>query len=778
MKRPLIYFTVFFALGIACLVWANRVQIRLPEMSLLLPLGMIAAGALLCCTKTRRIGIAGCALLCGVAYMSSYTKLIVAPITQLSGKHLSAVTAVVCDYPDVYEEYQRVQVKIDAASLGLDVRQPRVRAVLSVPLTADAIVPGDIVYADLTCYRPNTLDGFDRRTYYEGNGVFIMAQSGKDSDGNLRPILIEHPETMPLWTYPLRMAQHLKTSIAQILPERFAGITTAILIGDKTGFTRQDQLALRKAGLSHVTAVSGMHVGFLVSFFFAMMGRKWGSVCSILAILFFIPMAGASPSVVRAGIMYLVACVGFCIDREKDSLNSLALALLVLLIANPYAVQSLSLQLSFAATLGMLLFSARFQRRFSQPFEHRPKWLQRAIAPVLTSLACSCSAMFFTTPILFACFGYVSVFAPLANLLTVPVVGILFIAGHVSHLLVSVFPGAHVLCLTVLRLLSKWILDVSAWVAALPYGVLSWDDAYGLGALLLLYGILLLYFLHLPSVKMSMLVPLASVAVVALSMLSVQQQMNTLSVSYMPSGSGQAILVAQGTEKLTLIDCGASGFRNAAQNVKEYMAWNNFERIDTLILTSVDKTHARNAAELLDRVPIEQLIVPPDIRESDTAAEIFAAAQRCGTPVIRWQQEGECALPETEYLSLNNAIPRKLVVRIVLRDEERDRDILILHSLTQKMLEQLAQQQPLHGDTLVISEGMLKDEDLLGLRLSAMQPQKIVLESGYSTTDELFRTYPVQNTLLEGEIVEKSSFIEKRGWFMPWQRLQAIKQGS
>lgn len=755
MKRPLIYFTAFFALGIECIVQMTRLQIRLPDISLLLPIAMIAAGILLCGSKTRRIGVAGCALLCGIGYMLSYTTLIVTPVRQLSGKHLSAASAVVCDYPDVYDEYQRVQVKIDAASLGLGAHHPRVRAMVSIPLTSDEVVPGDILHAELTCYRPNTLDGFDRRTYYEGNGIFIMAHSGKDGDGNLCPVSIRHPDKPPVWTYPLRMAQHLKTSIATLLPERLAGITTAILIGDKSGFARQDQLALRKAGLSHVTAVSGMHVGFLVSFFFAMMGRKWGSVCSVLAILFFIPVAGASPSVIRAGIMYMIACIGFCIDREKDSLNSLSFALLVLLLANPYAAESLSLQLSFAATLGMLLFSTRFQGQFFRPFAQQPKWIQRSVSPLTTSLACSCSAMFFTTPILFASFGYVSVFAPLANLLTVPVVGILFIAGHVSHLLVSFLPGAHILYSTVLGLLSKWVLGVSAWVAGLPYGVLSWGDSYGLGALLLLYSVLLFYVVRPPHVKWSMPIPLAGIAIIVLSMLSVQRQMHTLSVSYMPSGSGQTILVAQGTEKVTLIDCSASGFRNAAQNVDSYLAWNNFSRIDTLILTSVDKTHARNAAELLDRVSVGQIIIPPNIRPSDTAMEIFAAAHRHDIPITIWRKTGESSLEGTDYLSLNNAIPRKLVVRIALDSKEQYNDILIIHSLTQKMLEQLLQ-QPLHGDTLVISESMLKDEALLNRQLSAIHPQEIILQSGYATTDKLFKTYPVKNTLLEGEIIQKS----------------------
>ena len=122
------------------------------------------------------------------------------------------------------------------------------------------------------------------------------------------------------------------------LPEREAGLLTGLLIGDKTGITDADTTSLRIAGLSHLVAVSGLHVGFLVAFCYLLFGRRIGTYLSIPLILLFVPIAGASPSVIRAAVMYLIAAGAFVAKREADTLNSLFAALLLLLIQNPYAI--------------------------------------------------------------------------------------------------------------------------------------------------------------------------------------------------------------------------------------------------------------------------------------------------------------------------------------------------------------------------------------------------------------------------------------------------------
>ena len=106
-------------------------------------------------------------------------------------------------------------------------------------------------------------------------------------------------------------------------------------------------------------AVSGLHIGFLVGFCTLLFGKRWGTVASIPLVLLFVPVAGATPSVLRAALMYLTAAGGFLLRRRSGGLNALLMALAVLLLVNPYAIASVGLQLSFASTLGLILFAGK-----------------------------------------------------------------------------------------------------------------------------------------------------------------------------------------------------------------------------------------------------------------------------------------------------------------------------------------------------------------------------------------------------------------------------------
>ena len=138
------------------------------------------------------------------------------------------------------------------------------------------------------------------------------------------------------------------------LPEREAGLLTGLLVGGSKNLSDTDQTAFRIAGLSHLVAVSGLHIGFLVGFCTLLFGKRWGTVVSIPLVLLFVPVAGATPSVLRAALMYLTAAGGFLLRRRSGGLNALLMALAVLLLVNPYSIASVGLQLSFASTLGLI----------------------------------------------------------------------------------------------------------------------------------------------------------------------------------------------------------------------------------------------------------------------------------------------------------------------------------------------------------------------------------------------------------------------------------------
>ena len=146
------------------------------------------------------------------------------------------------------------------------------------------------------------------------------------------------------------------------------GFLLAELTGDKSELPEGDAVAMQETGLAHLFAVSGLHCGFLVTLLSLLVpsGRR-RTLCAVTipVLLFYMVMAGLSPSVVRACIMQIFLLIAPLFRRSSDGLTSLAAALAVILLENPFAAGSVSLQLSFAAALGMVLLAPRLYRTFA-----------------------------------------------------------------------------------------------------------------------------------------------------------------------------------------------------------------------------------------------------------------------------------------------------------------------------------------------------------------------------------------------------------------------------
>lgn len=749
MKRPVIAAAL-------CLAAASAVGTRTGLLDGVWPavwVALIGAGVLLC-SLHRRLAkflpwVALAAFSC--LYVSGYQRLISGPIAALDGKSV-AVRAVVLDFPEEYEENLRAALRVTAIGKETpgDMQIRVFKTLCYLPLMDSVPEPGDVVETRISFYQPDVRDGFERQSYYDANGYFILARLEEEAS-----VHCEHGESV-WWSYPLRLARALKNVIRTHLPERQAGLLNAVLFGDRSGMDAADARNLRKAGLSHLAAVSGMHVGFLTMFLCFVLGRKFGSIASIFAVLCFIPMAGASPSVIRAAIMYILMAVSFLRFEEVEALNSMAVALVVLLLLNPFAVASASLLLSFGATLGLLLFSGKLQARLMWPFR-KWGWLARKlIGTVVSAVSCCLCSMMFTTPVLLTMFGYVTILAPLANILIVAVVGVIFMLGISLAVCGLLLPDIPAVMVSVENALLAYVLRISGWLAHLPLGVLSWSDLLGKTAIFVLYiGLLLLL---LPKRKRVFLIlpPLCGMLLV-FSFLSARGVRESTRLTILPCGAGQTLIYALGSDSLTVIDCGGDKGHDSAEAVVEYLDWNGYEGIDTLILTAVDKAHARYAAPLLATGLVRSLVLPeiPEKRQGELYHELLASAEGNGVP---YTIGTDAELPEG--LRLWDNVARKLVAEITLNGQK----ILTVHSLTQKMLAEFLEAEPVQADILLLSESSIEDAALLRAAFEIIVPEDLVLECGYIDNERLLRR-PCHNTKLEGEIV----LAEGKGGTVEWR---------
>lgn len=748
MKRYALYFSGAFLAGVACVLFAPRAFALLTRHWGL----ALAAGAILSVLSLRRRWFALLAVLLGIAIGAGYTGIysarLVRPLTALDGR-THTVTAVVRAYPDVYEDSQRVELLVDAAESGIPYPFWRFRTIGYLPLTEQPLTPGDTIRAQMSFYVPTVRQGFDRQRYQMGNGNFISCSYVRAEDETRSPVLFEvtHRETLPLRYQPLHWARQWGERVMTELPAREGGFLRAMLLGDKQSLDPVDEQNLKKVGLSHIIAVSGMHLMFLVGLSSQLFSRRIGVPLSIGIVLLFIPMAGCSPSILRAGIMTLLSCAAFLFDEIADSETSLGLALLLLLLWNPYALYSLSLQLSFLSTFGILRFARPVETAvFGWLYQRLPGKRTRSLARLFgATFSCSACAVLMTAPVLVTAFGYLTILSIPANLLTFSVVGLVFELGVFLCLL----PFLRVLLAPVLTVLIRYILGCAAVLSRLHWGVLYWEEPAGKIAVLALSMLIVVLVLSKWS-KPKFTVPVLCMILTASVWTAYADRRDTTFITLHAVGEGQMITVADGYDTLSLIDCGSSARQDSLRLLQEYMNWNGFDRLDTVIFTAVDKAHARAAGELLRTVPVGHVILPNHVKESDTLTELQSAAQEQMIPLTVWTQDGEApvTLPGVTA-SLIGGVDRKLGVRL----NGSETDLLILHSMTQKMLDGLLDQTPLRADSVVLPNQFEK-EDLFARAMEEIEPQTIYISSGYETATRLLGI-PVRNTAGSGDLVIK-----------------------
>ncbi len=218
----------------------------------------------------------------------------------------------------------------------------------------------------------------------------------------------------------------------QGLPHDQASLLMGIVFGINAGFDKTDQDVFQKTGVMHVIAASGMNVtllaGFLMPFFIKIMPRQWALVCTILTITSYAVMAGLSASIVRAALMASIGYVGLMLGRQKTAFIGLYLTGCIMILITPTVVFDIGFQLSFAATLGILLIKPLFPS-----FKNVKGFLFEDVTTTF-------SAQITTIPILLYYFHALGALSLLVNGLVLWVVAPVMVIGSIAALSGIIFP--------------------------------------------------------------------------------------------------------------------------------------------------------------------------------------------------------------------------------------------------------------------------------------------------------------------------------------------------
>ncbi len=562
--------------------------------------GVLCLGAFLLRKKWKLLRQAAAVLLgfaIGLSWFIGYDRLYLASARPADANKANVV-AVATDY-----SFENDYGSVVEAKLSLDGKTYRCMLYIYEDVE---LRPGDEIRGRFKLRL--THDGIQEDTYHRGKGIFLLAyQSGTVS--------IEHRESVSNRYLAARLRRWMTNTIEEAFPEDTAFFAKALLLGDRSDVDYTHNTAFKVSGISHIIAVSGLHVSILLSVVMLLCRRRRFLVAAIgiPVLLLFAAVAGFTPSITRACIMQILMILSMVLNREYDPPTALSFAALAMLVVNPLVITSVSFQLSVGCMAGIFLFSGRIQNwivNFAIWKDWKGKKLKVRIRQwIATGVAVTVSAMFFTTPLVACYFGNVSLIGVVTNLLVIWVVSWIFY-GIMLVCLVAVFwaKGAAILAWCVSWLI-RYVLWVAKGLASVPLAAVYTKSPYIVAWIVFCYVILFLFFLwkkRKARVLVCCWVLGLCVALCAswLEPLTIKTQMTVLDV-----GQGQCVLL-QSEGKNFLIDCGGDYDDDAADLAAETLLSMGISKLDGVVLTHYDRDHVGGMGYLLSRVPARAVFAP------------------------------------------------------------------------------------------------------------------------------------------------------------------------
>lgn len=584
--RKLMWFTVGF--GAACAFCAYFWMETYLDMAIFAGILGIAFGILT--RKVRNFRIPAAILLgvaAGFAMFHIYNNVTLSDARELDGK-AQRVTIIVRDYS--WETNYGTAVD---GSLELEDRRYPVRVYLDDQV---AFSPGNRIKGEFE-FEMTAGVGLEEVLYHRGQGTYLYAYQ----EGN---IAVERCWSTPWRDLPAVWRENLKQTIDRCFPEDAAPFAKALLLGDRTDIDYETNTDFKVSGISHVIAVSGLHVSILFGLVYLFSGKRrfLTTIIGVPMVLLFAAVAGFTPSITRAAIMQCLMMVAMLCQREYDGPTALSFSALVMLIFDPLMICSVSFQLSFACMAGIFCFAEPLQNWLLDE-KRLGKWDSGPVRGLAASLSVSLSSCVLTTPLCAVYFGTVSLIGPVTNLLTLWVITFIFYGVMLVCLLESSFLAG------IVAWPIRYVLGCSSLLAEFPLAAVYTKSLYIIAWLVFVYLLLALYL----SRKDKPTAVFGSLAVLslclALGLSWAEPWTDDYRMTVLDVGQGQAILL-QSEGRTFLVDCGGDYEEDAADVTAETLLSQGISRLDGVILTHYDLDHAGGLPYLLTRIETDLILLP------------------------------------------------------------------------------------------------------------------------------------------------------------------------
>lgn len=439
--------------------------------------------------------------------------------------------------------------------------------------------------------------GFDYKNYLKINKIYGIIRVDLYTN-----IIIEHQKNLSNFKLLIhKIREKLKQNIQELLTKETYALGIGILIGDNSRINEKIVEDFKNSNLSHMLAVSGAHINYVVltvSILFTKKraGIKAQRVVTIMMMLFFMELTQMTSSVVRAGISCIIYMLASLLYRKADVINAMAISTLLILLNNPFKLFDIGFQLSYAGTLGIILFC----KLINIPIKNKLlKYLKG-------SIIISISANIFIIPIMMYQFNTISLTFILSNLLAGPLLGISIILEIIVLLISFMSINIAAIPAKVLNILLILIINIANWFSNIEISKIYviTPQIISIVAYYLICAAIIL------KKKNRKIIVIIMLTVLIINLFPTPKK---LRINFIDVGQGDSTLIRTETNKVILIDSGgstaSSSFDVGNKVLLPYLLDRRIKKIDFIIVSHFDADHCQAFETVIDNINVRKVVV-------------------------------------------------------------------------------------------------------------------------------------------------------------------------
>lgn len=461
--------------------------------------------------------------------------------------------------------------------------------------------------------------GFDYKQYLKSKNIYGIITIDKEDISFIKKNNVDVINLLAN-----KVSNSMKIKIEQNLSNETSQLLSGILIGNKSNLQKEIQEDFKNSSLSHVLAISGMHVSYvMLGITFAIskikFSKKVSKIITILILLFFIILTGKTASVTRACFMSSYIILASMFHKKAHVLTSISISLLIILIINPYFILDIGLQLSYGGTVGIVLIYPILKKHKNKK-EDKSRKVKKIIYKIkdkiIDTILITISANLIIFPIVLFHYNTMSFTFIISNLLISPIIGIIIILGFISVFVSYIISPISKIMFFVLQMFLNLLIQIAHFCAELPLSKVYFPTPKIY--VIILYYLFLTYIILvknkiIAAKKINKKIFISFMIIVIILNLILNFIPKTFTISFIDVGQGDSMLVSTPKGKNILIDGGGSRdeatFDVGRQTLIPYLLNRGITKLDYILISHFDSDHVGGILSVLEELKVEKVII-------------------------------------------------------------------------------------------------------------------------------------------------------------------------